>query len=565
MASSFTPFIFLLVIFLSSQVSTSTTHDSICNSTQYPSYCKSVLPNNQSANIYDYGQFSVRRSLSEALKFQSLINRYLARKSSLSQAAISVLEDCSLLAELNVDFLTSSTKSVNTTTTTISTRQAEDVQALLSAVMTNQQTCLDELEVTSSAWNVKNGVYTSLSNGTKLYSVSLAIFTRGWVHQHQNKKTKPAGRKLLEVGPQAPLPFKLPRPNIGEAPTPSPIPSPTSSPTPSPTPSPTSSIEDEVVVRDTVVVAKDGSGNFTTIAEAIAAAPNKTDVSGGYFLVYVVAGVYEEYVSIGKNQRYIMMIGDGINQTIITGNRSVGDNYTTFNSATFAVVGEGFVGMNLTIRNTAGAIKHQAVALRNGADLSTFYLCSFEAYQDTLYTHSLRQFYRECDIYGTVDFIFGNAAVVFQYCNLYARLPMSGQFNALTAQGRTDPSQTTGTSIQGCNILAAADLSSSNSTTKTYLGRPWKEYSRTVYMQSYIDSLIDPSGWAEWNGSYALDTLYYAEYNNTGPGSDTTNRVTWAGYHVINATDAANFTVSNFIEGDYWLNNTGVPYTGGLL
>ncbi|KAJ4956427.1 hypothetical protein NE237_013210 [Protea cynaroides] len=514
----------IIIMFLSPSAASSTPSDSICNSTQYPSFCKSELPNNKSANVYDYGQYSVRQSLTAATKFQHLVNSYLSRRSSLTLSAIRALEDCSLLAELNIDFLSSSVKNVNTTTTSLPTSQTEELQALLSAVLTNQQTCLDGLEATSSAWSVKKGLYTPLSNGTKLYSVSLSIFNRGWV-PHQKKKPK-TGRRLLF--------------------------------------SETTSL-DEVVVRDSVVVAQDGSGNFTNISDAIAAAPNKTDISGGYFVIYVVAGVYEEYVAIDKNKRNIMMIGDGINQTIITGNRSVADGWTTFNSATFAVVGKGFVGINITIRNTAGAVKHQAVALRNGADMSTFYSCSFEAYQDTLYTHSLRQFYRECDIFGTVDFIFGNAAVVFQYCNLYARLPMSGQFNALTAQGRTDPGQNTGTSIQGCNILATDDLASSNSGTKTYLGRPWKEYSRTVYMQSYMDNLIDSSGWAEWNDTFALSTLYYAEYNNTGPGSDASNRVTWAGYHVINATDASNFTVSNFIMGDYWLNNTGVPYTGGLL
>lgn len=221
---------------------------------------------------------------------------------------------------------------------------------------------------------------------------------------------------------------------------------------------------------------------------------------------------------------------------------------------------------DITFRNTAGAIKHQAVAVRNGADLSTFYRCSFEGYQDTLYTHSLRQFYRECDIYGTVDFIFGNAAALFQNCNIYPRLPMPGQFNPITAQGRTDPNQNTGISIHNCTIRAADDLASSNSTTQTYLGRPWKEYSRTVYMQSFMDSLINTVGWREWDGNFALSTLYYAEYNNTGPGSDTTNRVTWPGYHVItNATDAGNFTVSNFLLGDNWLPQTAVPYSGGLI
>lgn len=219
----------------------------------------------------------------------------------------------------------------------------------------------------------------------------------------------------------------------------------------------------------------------------------------------------------------------------------------------------------MTFRNTAGAIKHQAVAVRSGGDLSTFYSCSFEGYQDTLYAHSFRQFYRECDIYGTVDFIFGNAAVVFQNCNLYPRLPMRNQFNAITAQGRTDPNQNTGTSIQNCTIRAADDLAANNITgVKTYLGRPWKQYSRTVYMQSYIDGVVDPVGWSQWDGDFALSTLYYAEYNNTGPGSNTTRRVNWPGFQVINATDAANFTVSNFL-GAGLLDETGVPYASGLI
>lgn len=230
------------------------------------------------------------------------------------------------------------------------------------------------------------------------------------------------------------------------------------------------------------------------------------------------------------------------------------------------MVGQRFVAVNITFRNTAGPAKHQAVAVRNGADLSAFYSCSFEGYQDTLYTHSLRQFYRNCDIYGTVDFIFGNAAVVFQNCNLYARLPMQGQTNVFTAQGRTDPNQNTGTSIHNCRVSAAADLAAAtNGSTKTYLGRPWKEYSRTVYMQSFIDGVVDPSGWLPWSGDFALATLYYAEYNNTGPGSGTDMRVNWTGYHVINAIDASNFSVSNFLLGDSWLAPTGVPFGSSLL
>ncbi|XP_013584901.1 PREDICTED: probable pectinesterase/pectinesterase inhibitor 20 [Brassica oleracea var. oleracea] len=320
-------------------------------------------------------------------------------------------------------------------------------------------------------------------------------------------------------------------------------------------------------VAKTVVVNPNGINGdaYKTINDAIAAAPTKAESENGYFVIYVVAGVYEEYVTVPSNKSYVMIVGDGIDKTIITGNRNVVDGSTTFASATLAVIGRGFMAANITVRNTAGPTKHQAVAVRNSADMSAFYKCSFEGYQDTLYVHSLRQFYRECDIYGTVDFIFGNAATVLQNCNIIPRLPLQGQFNAITAQGRSDPNQNTGISIQNCRITPSAELVSSNFSVKTYLGRPWKEYSRTVYLQNFMDGFIDAKGWNEWMGDFALQTLYYAEFNNTGPGSGTANRVNWPGYHVINETEAVWFTVSNFIVGDYWLPSMGVPYAGGLM
>uniref|UniRef100_A0A7N0UH45 Pectinesterase n=1 Tax=Kalanchoe fedtschenkoi TaxID=63787 RepID=A0A7N0UH45_KALFE len=225
------------------------------------------------------------------------------------------------------------------------------------------------------------------------------------------------------------------------------------------------------------------------------------------------------------------------------------------------VVGEGFIAKGITVENYAGAIKHQAVALRSGSDLSAFYSCSFIGYQDTLYVHALRQFYRECDIYGTVDFVFGNAAVVFQKCNLYARRPLENQKNMFTAQGREDPFQTTGISIIESKIAAASDLIPVQSSFRSYLGRPWKEYSRTVIMRCNILDVIDPAGWLEWNGTFALSTLYYGEYMNRGAGANTTRRVTWPGFRVItNATEAAQFTAGSFIQGGQWLNSTGIPY-----
>lgn len=311
-----------------------------------------------------------------------------------------------------------------------------------------------------------------------------------------------------------------------------------------------------------IVVAKDGSGDYTTIKAAVSAASKRSGT--GRYVIYVKAGTYNENIEIGAKLKNIMLLGDGIGKTIITGSKSVGGGSTTFNSATVAAVGDGFIGRGLTIRNTAGAANHQAVALRSGSDLSVFYQCSFEGYQDTLYVHSERQFYRECDIYGTVDFIFGNAAVVLQNCNIYPRNPPN-KTNTITAQGRTDPNQNTGISIHNCKVTAASDLKSVQSSVKTYLGRPWKEYSRTVFMKTYLDSLINPAGWMEWSGNFALKTLYYGEYMNTGPGSSTSNRVNWAGYHVItSSSEASKFTVGNFIAGNSWLPATNVPFTSGL-
>ena len=229
-----------------------------------------------------------------------------------------------------------------------------------------------------------------------------------------------------------------------------------------------------------------------------------------------------------------------------------------------AVSGDGFLARDVAFENSAGPEKHQAVALRVNADMTAFYRCSVYGYQDTLYVHSFRQFYRECDIYGTIDFIFGNAAVVLQECNIVSRKPLPGQFTVITAQSRDTPDEDTGISIQNCSIVATNDLYSNSSSFESYLGRPWRVYSRVVYLESYIDNFIDPMGWAKWSSDQGLDTLYYGEYENYGPGSRTHDRVEWVGYHVMDYNDAYNFTVSEFITGDAWLGSTSFPYDDGI-
>ncbi|KDP28779.1 hypothetical protein JCGZ_14550 [Jatropha curcas] len=307
-------------------------------------------------------------------------------------------------------------------------------------------------------------------------------------------------------------------------------------------------------------VARDGSGTHRTINDAVAALNRMVKGRSQRIIIHVKAGVYNEKVEIEKHHHDVMLVGDGIGKTIITGSRNVRDGDSTLSSATFGVSGDGFWARDITFENIAGPNKHQAVALRVSADRSVFYRCSIQAYQDTLYVHSLRQFYRDCQIYGTVDFIFGDASVIFQNCDIFVKRPMNGQTNYITAQGRDNPNEITGISIHRSRVRPSPDFVAVKGSFKTFLGRPWKKYSRTVFMQTDLDGLIDPVGWGKWGGNFALSTLFYAEYMNTGNGASTTRRVKWPGFHVFNSPEQAlPFSVNRFIQGESWIPGSGVP------
>ncbi|RWW81714.1 hypothetical protein BHE74_00009876 [Ensete ventricosum] len=332
-------------------------------------------------------------------------------------------------------------------------------------------------------------------------------------------------------------------------------------------------IQAGVNIKPDLVVAKDGSGNYKTISEAVAASVNRRQGTSR-FVIYVKAGVYKETVDIATNMKNLMMFGDGKDATIVTGSKNFVDGTPTFDTATFrkfsliktlGVNGDGFIAQDMSFENTAGPEKHQAVALRSSADRSVFYRCSFKGYQDTLYIHSNRQFYRDCDIYGTLDFIFGDAAVVLQKPKIYVRKPMAKQKNTVTAQGRDDFNENTGIVMHAAVVMAAPDLKPVQGSFQTFLGRPWRQYSRTVYLLSTLDDLIDPAGWLAWNETMSVSNLYYAEFQNKGDRADTSKRVNWQGYHVLKTDQEAEpFTAGKFLSGDSWIPATGVPYASGL-
>lgn len=313
-----------ILLFVSLHVANGIPPETICGSTVNPTYCKNILAN-QNGNIYDYGRISIRKSLSQSRKFMNSIDSHLQGGSSLSQSTIRALEDCRFLAELSFEYLSNTYTTTNQSSNVLPTSQAEDFETFLSAVLTNQQTCLEGLNTIASDQRVKNDLLSSLSDDMKLHSVTLALFKKGWVPKNKIRTSWPQngkhlnfknGRLPLKMSNKARAIYDSARRNGRKL-------------------LQTNTNEDSVVVSDGVVVSQDGSGNFTAINDAVAAAPNNTVASDGYFFIFITKGVYQEYVSIPKNKKYLMMVGEGINQTVITGDHNVVDGFTTFNSATF--------------------------------------------------------------------------------------------------------------------------------------------------------------------------------------------------------------------------------------
>lgn len=235
------------------------------------------------------------------------------------------------------------------------------------------------------------------------------------------------------------------------------------------------------------------------------------------------------------------------------------------NSCLAGAIGDGFIAKSMGFQNSAGPQGHQAVALRVQSDMAAFYNCRMDGYQDTLYAQAHRNFYRNCVISGTVDFIFGDGATVIQNSLIIVRRPMAGQQNTVTAHGRASPRETTGLVIQNCRIVPDTKLFPDRFTLPTYLGRPWKAYSRAVIMESTLGDLIQPAGWLPWDGDFGLNTCFFAEYANRGPGAATAKRVNWRGFKVItNRNEALTYTVGPFIQGQTWIAATGAPYVLGF-
>ncbi|VVA96750.1 unnamed protein product [Arabis nemorensis] len=315
-------------------------------------------------------------------------------------------------------------------------------------------------------------------------------------------------------------------------------------------------------VKANAVVAQDGSGQFKTITDALNAVPKGNAVP---FVIYIKEGIYKEKVMVTKKMPHVTFIGDGPTKTVITGSLNFGiGKVKTYLTATVTIEGDHFTAKNIGIENTAGPKGGQAVALRVSADYAVFYSCQIDGYQDTLYVHSHRQFYRDCTVSGTVDFIFGDAKCILQNSRIVVRKPKRGQSCMVTAQGRSDVRESTGIVLHNCHIMGDPAYIPVKTVRKAFLGRPWKAFSRTIIMKTTIDDVIDPAGWLLWQGEFALKTLFYAEHLNIGPGSTQAQRVKWPGIKRLSPNEALMFTGDRFLLGDTWIPQTQVPYTANM-
>jgi len=244
----------------------------------------------------------------------------------------------------------------------------------------------------------------------------------------------------------------------------------------------------------------------------------------------------------------------------------------------------GFIGKAMAFENTAGSANHQAVAFRNAGDMSALVGCHIRGYQDSLYVQSNRQFYRNCVISGTIDFIFGTSATLIQNSTIIVRKPNNNnnnnnnnnEYNVIVADGSPLVNMNTGIVIQDCNIVPEAALVPERFTIRSYLGRPWKNESKIVIMESTIGDFIHQDGWTTWSelNQRNEETCYFAEYANTGPGANVARRVKWKGYKgVISRTEATKYTAGIWLEAGpksapksaaEWLHGLHVPHYLGF-
>lgn len=267
--------------------------------------------------------------------------------------------------------------------------------------------------------------------------------------------------------------------------------------------------------QDTIVVSRDGTGNFRTLQEAIESARAFMDYT---VTIYVKNGVYKEKVIVPSWVENIDIIGEDRDKTIITYDDHANINKMgTFRTYTVKVEGSDITFKNLTIENNAAQLG-QAVALHTEGDRLKFINCRILGNQDTIYTGAkfTRLYFKDCYIDGTTDFIFGPSTALFENCMIHSKR------NSYVTAASTPKEAKYGYIFKHCKLTAESGVD------KVYLGRPWRPYAYTLFIECELGKHIVPAGWHNWGKQSNEETARYMEYKNTGEGANVSERVAWS-------------------------------------
>lgn len=300
------------------------------------------------------------------------------------------------------------------------------------------------------------------------------------------------------------------------------------------------------------IIARDGTGDYTSVSTAISMYSNSRKV------FFIKNGIYTEKILISAQKTNIRLIGESADGVVITWNDYAGKSpasSTTAESYTFRVEGDGFYAENITFQNTA--TQAQAVAVYSRADTIAFKNCRFLGYQDTHFADNGRQYFLNCETRGDVDFIFGNAVVVYELSTIVSRSRKPGYITAPSEAVITSPKPGGGTIRHGI-LFKNSELLSENGLPagSCYLGRPWGPYSASVFVNCKMDEHIKPEGWSVWSAEPSSDgynnhnTAFFAEFHSMdlqAHALDISQRVEWS--RQLTDQDTAFYNTVNYFKG----------------
>ena len=280
-----------------------------------------------------------------------------------------------------------------------------------------------------------------------------------------------------------------------------------------------------------IIVAQDGSGTYRTVQAAVDAVPNQSQTT---VTIRIKPGTYREKLVVSTLKTHIKLVGEKAETTILTFDDHTGDaaGHDTYSSHSVLVQANDFTAENLTFANPAGYTAGQAVALHVEGDRATFRRCRVVGNQDILFLAAghTRQYFQDCYLEGTTDFIFGASTAVFDHCTIQSKK------NSFITAASTPEGQPFGFVFLNCKLTADTALAK-----KVHLGRPWRPNAKVVYLNAEMGAHIVPAGWENWKNPANEKTAYFAEYRSTGPGANAGGRVRWA--HQLTAKEAKQYTL----------------------